>query len=106
MHVETREGMMKWLGGMALAAALVMIAPVAHAQTAAVDTKADLQKTATDWMNAYNNKDAAAIAGMYVDDAVFSNPGWTASGRAAIEDGLKKDKASVATSCGRLAVPV
>ena len=89
---------MKWLGGMALAAALMMIAPVAHAQTAALDTKADIQKTAAEWMNAYNNKDAAAIAAMYVDDAVFSNPGWTASGRAAIEDGLKKDMAAGAFS--------
>jgi ketosteroid isomerase-like protein len=34
------------------------------------------------------------VAKMYADDAVFSNPGWTASGRAAIEEGLKKDIAA------------
>jgi len=85
---------MKWFGGMALAASLMMAVPAASAQTASVDTKADIQKIATDWMDAYNKKDAATIAKMYADDAVFSNPGWTASGRAAIEDGLKKDLAA------------
>jgi ketosteroid isomerase-like protein len=64
-------------------------APVAYSQT--VDTQADILKAATEWMNAYNNKDATAVAKLYSTDAVVSSPGWTATGRAAIEDGLKKD---------------
>jgi len=82
---------MKALFAIALAVALTT-APVAFSQT--VDTKADVQKLATDWMDAYNKKDVATIGKMYSADAVFSNPGWTASGRAAIEDGLKKDIAA------------
>ena len=42
-------------------------------------------------MNAYNKKDAATIANMYTNDGTFSNPGWTASGRTAIEDALNKE---------------
>ncbi len=45
-------------------------------------------------MNAYNSKDGAKVAQMYADDATVSSPGWTATGRAAIEDGLKKDMAA------------
>ena len=36
-------------------------------------------------------KDAATIANMYTNDGIFSNPGWTASGRTAIEDALNKE---------------
>jgi ketosteroid isomerase-like protein len=62
------------------------------------DTKADTQKNADEWMSAYNKKDAATIAKMYGDNAVFSGPGWTASSRAAIEDALTKEIASGAFS--------
>jgi uncharacterized protein (TIGR02246 family) len=72
----------------------MIAAPVARSQTSSLDTKADIQKMATAWMDAYNKKDAAAIAKMYAEDAVFSNPGWTASGRTAIEEGLNKDLAA------------
>jgi hypothetical protein len=33
----------------------------------------------------------ATVAKMYAEDGLFSGPGWTASGRAAIEEGFKKD---------------
>jgi uncharacterized protein (TIGR02246 family) len=56
-----------------------------------MDTTAQIQQNANNWMNAYNNKDAATIAKMYTEDAVYSNAGWTASGRAAITDGLNKE---------------
>jgi uncharacterized protein (TIGR02246 family) len=53
---------------------------------------------ATAWMDAYNKKDAATIAKMYAEDAIFSTPGWTASGRTAIEDAVNKDLAAGAFS--------
>ena len=81
---------MKWFGGMALAALLMVLPSVAGAQ-APVDTKADTQNIAKMWMDAYNNKDAATLAKMYTEDAVFSGAVWTASGRVAIEAGFKKD---------------
>jgi uncharacterized protein (TIGR02246 family) len=58
--------------------------------TAAVDTKSDIQKLATDWVNAFNNNDAAAIARLYTDDATLSSTASTDTGRAAIEESLKK----------------
>ena len=82
---------MKVLFAIALAAALAA-APVAYSQTA--DSKADIQKTANEWMDAYNKKDAAAVAKMYSSDAMMSGPGWTATGQNAIEDGIKKDMAA------------
>jgi ketosteroid isomerase-like protein len=82
---------MKVLFAIAVAIALTT-APVAHSQT--VDTKADLQKAATDWMDAYNKKDATIVGKMYSANAMMSGPGWTASGEAAIEDGMKKDMAA------------
>jgi hypothetical protein len=81
---------MKALFAIALAVALTT-APVAYSQT--VDTQADILKAATEWMDAYNKKDATTVAKLYSADAVLSSPGWTATGRAAIEDGLKKDMA-------------
>jgi ketosteroid isomerase-like protein len=81
---------MKALFAIALAVALTT-APVAYSQT--VDTQADILKAATEWMDAYNKKDATTVAKLYSADAVLSSPGWTAAGRAAIEDGLKKDMA-------------
>ncbi len=85
---------MKLFAGIAFAASLVLMSAVAIAQTGAVDTKADLEKAAMEWMNAYNNKDIPKLAQMYADDAALSSPGWTATGRAAIEAGTKKDMAA------------
>jgi ketosteroid isomerase-like protein len=76
-----------------LATSLMMVVPVAHSQMLSVDTKADIQKMASACMDAYN-EDAATIAKMYAEDAVFSGPGWTASGHTAIEDSLTKELAA------------
>jgi uncharacterized protein (TIGR02246 family) len=94
---------MRWLAGMAFAASLVVMPAVAFAQ-AAVDTKADTQKLADEWLKAYNQKDAATIAKMYTADAVFSGPGWTASGREAIEEGFKKEIAAAAMKVNSITV--
>jgi uncharacterized protein (TIGR02246 family) len=64
------------------------------AEMAPVDTKADVQKLAAQWMDAYNNKDAAAIAKMYTDDAVVSFAQWTTSSRAALQEALDKEFAA------------
>ena len=85
---------MKWFAGMAFAASLIAMPAVAQADSAPIDTKAEFQQAATDWMNAYNKKDAATIAQMYTEDAVFSNAAWTASGRAAIQNSLSKEFAA------------
>jgi uncharacterized protein (TIGR02246 family) len=85
------EEIMKCLAGVALAASLIVMPALAHAQSAPVDTKADIQQIATDWMNAYNKQDAATIAQMYAEDAVFSTAGWTANGRTAIQEAVKQD---------------
>jgi len=81
---------MKRFVGMAFAT-FVAISAIAHAQNYQSYITADVQKLANDWMNAYNKKDAATIANMYTNDGTFSNPGWTASGRTAIEDALNKE---------------
>ena len=75
---------MKWFAGIALTTLLIVMPAVA--QNAPIDTRADVQKLAGQWMDAYNKKDAAAVANMYTDDAVVSFPQWTVSGRTAIED--------------------
>jgi hypothetical protein len=62
---------MKWLAGIAVAASLMVTPTVVLAQ-APVDTKAEVQKLASVWMDAYNKQDAATIAQMYGDDAVLS----------------------------------
>lgn len=85
---------MKWFAGIAFATSLIVMPVVAHSDSAPIDTKADIQKLAVTWMDAYNKKDATTIAKMYTNDAVFSNPGWTASGRAAIEDSFNKEIAA------------
>src|SRR6516225_3378716 len=81
---------MKWFVGMAFAT-FIAISAIAHAQNYQSYITADVQKLANDWMNAYNKKDAATIANMYTNDGILSNPGWTASGRTAIEDALNKE---------------
>ena len=63
---------MKWLAGIAITATLIVIPALAYAENAPIDTKADVQKLAGQWMDAYNKKDAATIAKMYTDDAVVS----------------------------------
>jgi uncharacterized protein (TIGR02246 family) len=85
---------MKYFVGLSLTTSLMMAGPAAPSQTAPVDTKADIQKVATAYTDAYNKQDAATIAKMYAQDAVFPNPGWTAFGRTAIEDALNKDLAA------------
>ena len=81
---------MKWFVGIALGSSLITI-PAAAAAQSPIDTTAQIQQAANNWMSAYNKKDAATIATMYTEDAVYSNPGWTASGRTAIIDGLNKE---------------
>jgi uncharacterized protein (TIGR02246 family) len=88
------EGNMKSLAGIAFAASLILIPSVGHTENAAIDTKADVQKLAAQWMDAYNAKDAATIAKMYTDDAVVSFSQWTTSGRAALQDALSKEFAA------------
>jgi uncharacterized protein (TIGR02246 family) len=82
---------MKWFAGIAFTALLITIPAVGHAENAPIDTKADVQKLAEQWMDAYNKKDAATIAKMYTDDAVVSFDQWTASGRAEFQDALNKE---------------
>ena len=81
---------MKRFVGMAFAT-FIAISAIAHAQNYQSYITEDVQKLANDWMNAYNKQDAATIANMYTNDGIFSNPGWTASGRTAIEDALNKE---------------
>jgi uncharacterized protein (TIGR02246 family) len=85
---------MKYLIGLLLTTSLMMVTPAAYSQTPSVDTQAEIQKMAIAWMHAYNKKGAGAIAKMYAEDAVFSDPGWTASGRTAIENSLTKELAA------------
>jgi uncharacterized protein (TIGR02246 family) len=82
---------MKWFAEIALATSLIVMPAVAHAENAPIDTKADVQNLAGQWMDAYNKKDAATIAKMYTDDAVVSFDQWTASGRAALQDAFDKE---------------
>lgn len=63
---------MKASFAIALAVALTT-APVAYSQT--VDTQADILKAATEWMDAYNKKDATTVAILYSADVVLSSPG-------------------------------
>jgi uncharacterized protein (TIGR02246 family) len=85
------EADMKWFAEIALTASLLVMPAIAHTENAPVDTKADVQKLAEQWMDAYNKKDAATIANMYTDDAVVSYSPWTVSGRAALQDALGKE---------------
>ena len=85
---------MKAIVGLAFATALIAI-PVAAESP--VDTTAQIQKNADGWMAAYNDRDAAGVAKVYLEDAVYSNPGWSVSGRAAIIEGLKKTSRSTSS---------
>jgi uncharacterized protein (TIGR02246 family) len=88
------EGNMKWFAGIAFATSLIVMPAVAHTENAPIDTKADVQNLAAQWMDAYNKKDAATISKMYTDDALVSFDQWTASGRAALQDAFTKEFAA------------
>jgi ketosteroid isomerase-like protein len=76
------------------AVAFALAAMMTTASAQAVDTKTEVQKYADNWRDAYNKKDAAAVAKMYAADAFMSVPNWTAAGQAAIEMNLKAEIAS------------
>ena len=82
---------MKWFAGIAFATSLIVMPAVALTENAPIDTKADVQKLAAQWMDAYNKKDAATIAKMYTDDALVSFDQWTACGSAALQDAFNKE---------------
>ncbi|MBV8889272.1 MAG: SgcJ/EcaC family oxidoreductase [Alphaproteobacteria bacterium] len=64
-----------------LALCLAVFSALAQAQS-----KADIDKLNEAWAAAFNKGDAAAVAGMYADDAVLLPPGSEMiAGRAAIE---------------------
>jgi ketosteroid isomerase-like protein len=75
---------MQWFKTSMLAAASVVLPVMAMAQSP-MDTKADIQKAADQYMTAYNNRDAATLGKMHSDDAVVSLSQWTVQGRPAIE---------------------
>jgi ketosteroid isomerase-like protein len=78
---------MKKLSAMA-ASAVILLSSAAFAET--IDTKAKIQKRADAWKDAYNNRDADALAKMYGANARYSSAYWTASGQENIRDGFKK----------------
>ena len=82
---------MKWVMGMALAASLMVMPALAHAQSAPVGTKADIQQIATDWMNAYNKQDAATIAQMSPKTHFSPLPDGLLTVGATIQEALKQD---------------
>ena len=56
--------------------AVLPLMSVSQAQT--MDAKADNQKMAQTWMDAFNKKDFTMVASMYNDDGFYSTPWWTA----------------------------
>jgi uncharacterized protein (TIGR02246 family) len=85
---------MQWFKKSMLAAALVVLPVMAIAQSP-MDDKTDMQKLATQWMESYNKRDAAALAAAYASDALLSFTTWTGTGRAAIQEGFTKEFAAV-----------
>jgi len=79
---------MKRLAVIAVAVFLAIPATVA-AQTGTDDTKA-IQRNADQWMAAYNAGDAAAVANMYLEDALvlgsYGHGGWAAGNRTILEE--------------------
>jgi uncharacterized protein (TIGR02246 family) len=72
--------------------ALALALPVAASAQNAGDLRAQIEKADQAWQAAYNAGDAAAVAGLYAEDAKVMAPGHeTASGRAAIQDLFKQD---------------
>jgi uncharacterized protein (TIGR02246 family) len=54
--------------------------------------EAAIRALGANWFKAYNSADAARIAALYAEDAVWSAPGVPATrGRAAIQEYFKKD---------------
>jgi ketosteroid isomerase-like protein len=69
-------------------------------KTAKVDSAAEetsIRAKETGWMDAYNKRDAGALAGQYADDAAIANPGVAlatdAASRRAFLDGVVSDPA-------------
>jgi uncharacterized protein (TIGR02246 family) len=85
---------MRWFAGIAIATSLIVMPAIAHTENASIDTKADVQKIATQWLDAYNKHDAATIAALYAPDAFMSVTPWTATGRPAIQEALTKEFAA------------
>ena len=75
---------------MAILAGLLTVTTVAQGQTP-TDVKAEVQKAAQQWVNAYNQRDMTALGNAYAEDAIYSTPFWTAEGRLAIERKNKED---------------
>jgi ketosteroid isomerase-like protein len=73
-----------------LSAALLVLPVMAMAEPP-MDTKADIQKAADQYMAAYNNRDASALGKMHSDDATVSLSQWTVQGRPAIEAAFTKE---------------
>jgi len=82
---------------------LAFVLTLAACKPATQDTAADktaLQAVANGWEPAYNNKDAAAVAALYADDAQLLPPGMAAvSGMSAIKDYWAND---IATNWSKL----
>jgi ketosteroid isomerase-like protein len=68
-----------------------MVVSVMAMAESPIDTKADVQKAADQYMAAYNNRDAAALGKMHSDDASVSLSQWTVQGRPAIEAAFTKE---------------
>ena len=67
-------------------AVLVLCIGLALAASASAQTAATIQKLNDKWTDAFNKGDAAAVAGMYAEDAYVLPPGHdVVKGRAAIE---------------------
>ena len=83
------EAMQRFKTSMLSTAFLVL--PVMAMAESPMDTKADIQKAADQYMAAYNNRDAAALGKMHSDDASVSLSQWTVQGRPAIEAAFTKE---------------
>ena len=81
---------MQWFKASMLAAGAMVVSVMAMAESP-IDTKADVQKAADQYMAAYNNRDAAALGRMHSDDASVSLSQWTVQGRPAIEAAFTKE---------------
>src|SRR6476469_335113 len=85
-----REETMQWFKASMLAAGAMVVSVMAMAESP-IDTKADVQKAADQYMAAYNNRDAAALGKMHSDYASVSLSQWTVQGRPAIEAAFTKE---------------
>ena len=69
----------------------VLGAPTVALAEGPIDTKANMEKAAAQWMDAYNKHDAATIANMYSPDAMVSFTSWTVMGRSAHQEAFNKE---------------